>query len=437
MNSLALIFPKSPGSTSGDRQWKLFQRHLRVPKGWQVSRQGIPDPPPACFIPEIGLPAILLFCARSEVDYPFIVRVLDLLGLDHSRRRPEKGRSSFPWVLASVKTPGVNPEPLAPFVDGFLLGKPEDILPRLCAAFSRNRGFWASPAAIVPGLYVPRNYRVKYTPAGMIRGIVPRFPFSQPVPYRCPLPAAWWRRHFPGAGGRGAVARGKRAALWPVGGSARLRRLLGRPPEEEHYLSQVPDLLQRGVENFTLHFFVGLPGEGAEDREGIIRLVKRLRHAVFRFRRPTSFSGLMTVNLVSFSPKPFTPVQWEGMFPLSFLQLQMKTVVSALRAIPGVQVVHDLPKWAYLYGILARGDRRAGEFLGALARRGGDWWSALKEVNLNPDFYTVRERSLEELLPWDHLEGPVPRQKLEDQARAWRQQAGNALPAFPPVRVET
>lgn len=423
MNSLALIFPRSPGSTSGDREWKPFLGHLRVPEDWQVSWQGIPDPPPAGFIPEIGSPSILLFCARSEVDYPFIVRVLDLLGLDRSRRSHKKGRSSSPWVLVYLKTPGINPEPLAPFVDGFLLGEPEKILPRVCAAFSRNREFWTSPAAIVPGLYVPRNYRVEYTPAGVIRGIKPRSPFSQPVPYRCPLPAAWWRRHFPGASGSGAVARGKRAALWPVGSSAKLRRLLGRPPEEEHYLSQVPGLLQRGAENFTLHFFVGLPGEGAEDREGIIRLVKRLRHAVFQFRRPTLFSGLITVNLVSFSPKPFSPLQWEGMFPLSLLQLQMKALVSKLRAIPGVHVVHDLPKWAYLYGILARGDRRAGEFLRALARRGGDWWSALSEVNLNPDFYTVRQRSLEESLPWDHLEGPVPRQKLEDQARAWREQA--------------
>ena len=425
MNLLALIFPKSQDGTSADREWKRFQSSLRVPKGWQVCGQGVSDPPHPGFIPEIGSPAILLFCARSEVDFPFVVRILVLLGLDGGEG---KRRRNFPWILTYLKDPGVNPEPLASFVDGFLLDEPQKILPRICFAFSRERKFWTSrAAAMIPGLYAPRNYPVEYTPAGVIQRIKPRSPFSQPKSYPCRLPAAWWSRHFPGKTTGGTVVRAKNAILWPLAGSAKLRRLLGRPPEEEQYLSQVPVLLQRGAENFTLHFFVGLPGEGEEDREGILRLVKRFRHAVIRFCRPVPFHGLITVDLVSFSPKPFTPLQWEGMFPLASLQLLMKTVVSRLREVPGVQVVHDLPKWAFLYGMLARGDRRAGEFLRALAGREEDWWSALREVNLNPEFYTVRRRSLEEPLPWDHLEVSIPREKLKDQARIWRQQAGGSL----------
>src|SRR3972149_6517983 len=147
MNLLALIFPKSQDGTSADREWKRFQSSLRVPKGWQVCGHGIPDLPQPSSLPEIGSAAIFLFCARSEADFPFIVRVLYLLELQGGEGRR---RRNSPWILTYLKDPGVNPEPLASFVDGFLLDEPQKILPRICFAFSSGRKFWTSPAAIIP-----------------------------------------------------------------------------------------------------------------------------------------------------------------------------------------------------------------------------------------------------------------------------------------------
>jgi len=62
------------------------------------------------------------------------------------------------------------------------------------------------------------------------------------------------------------------------------------------------------------------------------------------------------------------------------------------------------PREAFLQALLARGDRRVADFLEEAARRDGDWRSALREWSGDPNFYTHRERPLDETLPWDHLD---------------------------------
>jgi hypothetical protein len=85
------------------------------------------------------------------------------------------------------------------------------------------------------------------------------------------------------------------------------------------------------------------------------------------------------------------------------LQAKLKFLRQRLRNIPNVQVIHDVPKWAFIQGMLARGDRRVGEILLRAQAMGGNWKSALRTINLNPEFYTSRPRSETEVLPWDLL----------------------------------
>jgi hypothetical protein len=71
------------------------------------------------------------------------------------------------------------------------------------------------------------------------------------------------------------------------------------------------------------------------------------------------------------------------------------------------------PKWAYLQGVLARGDRRVGELLLLALKHRGDWRRAFREWPGNGDYYACRERALDERFPWDHFEVGTKRDRLE------------------------
>ena len=44
---------------------------------------------------------------------------------------------------------------------------------------------------------------------------------------------------------------------------------------------------------------------------------------------------------------------------------------------------------------------------------GGSWVKAYKNVDINPDFYTYRQRDCEEILPWDFIDHGVSKQSLK------------------------
>jgi hypothetical protein len=79
----------------------------------------------------------------------------------------------------------------------------------------------------------------------------------------------------------------------------------------------------------------------------------------------------------------------------------------------------DIPRWAYVQALLARGDRRVAEILAAVHTLSGNWAQALKIVSVNPDFYVGRERDLDETLPWDFIDHGVTKAFLkQDYQRA-------------------
>jgi len=81
-----------------------------------------------------------------------------------------------------------------------------------------------------------------------------------------------------------------------------------------------------------------------------------------------------------------------------------------------IRVLHENPREAALQALLARGDRRVGDFLEAAARLDGDWRRALREWDGDPDFYTTRARAVDERLPWDHFDVGVKKAGL---VREW------------------
>ncbi len=200
--------------------------------------------------------------------------------------------------------------------------------------------------------------------------------------------------------------------LAPEAGSERLRRLVRKELPDEQIAEAAVMVFSAGIRSLRLYFQVGLPTETPEDVEGIVRLVKQIRHLVRTSPSCRRQSGRISLSINPFVPKPWTPFQWEPMDTVKSLGHKLKQVRAGLRKVSGVEVTHELPKWSYIQALLARGDRRVGEVLLAVQACKGRWGEGLREVNLNGDFYVYRRRDDDEVFPYEHLHVGIGKEDL-------------------------
>jgi radical SAM superfamily enzyme YgiQ (UPF0313 family) len=191
-------------------------------------------------------------------------------------------------------------------------------------------------------------------------------------------------------------------ALAPEAGSDRLRRVLNKGLTRDDLAKAAVDVSRAGIRQLRLYFMVGLPTETLEDVAEIPRLAKFLEHSVVKASSGKQHLGLITLSLSSFVPKPFTPFQWTPFLAVASLKKRLKLVAREFHGVKNVRVHTDLPKWAYVQALLARGDRRVADILLAAHTRGWNW--AMTENPINPDFFTLRERRPDELFPWDFID---------------------------------
>jgi len=214
---------------------------------------------------------------------------------------------------------------------------------------------------------------------------------------------------------RGLVTSGTRTlTIAPEAGTDRLRRVIHKSLREERFFEAVDLIGESNVPRMKLYFMIGLPTETAEDLEGIVRLAKSARHRILARRRDPSALAELSVGVSSFVPKPWTAFQWCAMTEVRVLDERIRLLQREL-AKTGIHFTHDVPKWAYLQGVLARGDRHVADLLLLALRHGGDWRRAFREWPRNPDFYVCRERPLTETFPWDHFEVGTKRSRLETE----------------------
>jgi radical SAM superfamily enzyme YgiQ (UPF0313 family) len=220
-------------------------------------------------------------------------------------------------------------------------------------------------------------------------------------------------------------SRVKTATIAPEAGSERLRRVINKGLSEDDVLNAATALVAHGIPNLKLYFMVGLPTETNEDAEAIVGLVKRIKHAFLKSSRTRRAIGTLTVSLSSFVPKPFTPFQWAAMAPVGELKARIRRIQVGLKRVPNVRVHSDLPRWASIQALLARGDRHVAELLSRVDAANGNWAHALKTGPINPDFYVLRERDPHELLPWDFIDHRISKTYLlRDYRRALEGRAG-------------
>jgi len=214
----------------------------------------------------------------------------------------------------------------------------------------------------------------------------------------------------------------------PEAGSQRLRDVINKKVTEEDLLRTAEAAYSSGWQRIKLYFMVGLPTESLDDVVAIVDLVKKVRAIG---RRHHGKRAQVNVSLATFVPKPFTPFQWLPLADEESLREKQDLLRRGLRG-AGIRFSWHDPRTTLLEAALSRGDRRLGQVIHRAWQLGARfdawdelfderlWWRAFAEVGLDPNFYARRERSLDEVLPWDHIDVGVKEFLMAEYQRSLR-----------------
>ena len=220
----------------------------------------------------------------------------------------------------------------------------------------------------------------------------------------------------------------------PEAGSQRLRDVINKGLTEEVILNGSRLAFEGGWNKVKLYFMLGLPTETEEDMKAIPQLANEIAALYYDTVPKEKRNGKcqITISTSFFVPKPFTPFQWAAMYTPGDYLARARVVNEGVHA----QLNHKSIKYNWheadvtvLEGILARGDRKIGQALLKVYEKGGifDAWSeyfdyqrwgdAFAECDIDTDFYTMRERDLDEIFPWDFIDIGVSKEFLK---REWK-----------------
>lgn len=207
-------------------------------------------------------------------------------------------------------------------------------------------------------------------------------------------------------------------------GTQRLRDVINKNVTEDNVLKSTNLLFRGGWSNVKLYFMIGLPTETDEDLLGIPGIGKSILDVYFAIPKEERTKQVnITMSASCFVPKPFTAFQW---FPMNSREELRRKQQFIKENIPSKRLrftYHD-DKTSYLEGVFARGDRRLSKAIITAVRRGckfdawgeffdfDKWLEAIRDCGLDPDFYAARERSYDEVLPWDHIDVGVTKEFL-------------------------
>lgn len=202
----------------------------------------------------------------------------------------------------------------------------------------------------------------------------------------------------------------------PEAGTQRLRDVINKNINEEDIINSTNMLFRGGWTNVKLYFMIGLPTETMDDVCGIADLAQKVLEVYFAIPKEERAKQInITVSTSSFVPKPFTAFQWAKQDTRDMLIEKQNTLKSAIKSKRIRYNWHD-NKTSYLEGVFARGDRRLSKVIIKAVENGckfdgwGEhfkfdvWMQTFDELGIDPNFYTARERSYEEVLPWDHID---------------------------------
>jgi len=470
---------------------------------------------------------ILAFSISFENDFLNVLSILDLGRIPIESRHRGK---EHPLVIAGGISIFLNPEPLAQFIDLFILGEAEEVIREFLEAYrlhystKKKKDRLLERVAEIEGAYIPKFYEVTYQEDGRIEAMGPKpgYPprvkrrwigemdrfltrstlFTQDTEFKgtalvevnrgCPRSCRFCAAcfvYYPyrsrslstlesmskdgltkerriGLTGtavsdyldlvplcqhilsqRGGISLASlrvdaiseplaqclresdihSVSIAPEAGTERLRKLLRKGYAEGEILNAVDRLVEQGVLQIKCYFLIGLPSETDEDVKAIPDLAKQIRHRILSRQKGEKGGWNIVLSVNPFIPKPATPFQWLPLEGVDELKRKLKMIQRGLKGERGIEMIHDLPKWAYLQALLSKGDRKVGKILMAAHQLQGDWSRALRETNFNPDFYVYRWRDLDEIFPWDFIDHGISKEGLKKEYIRAMGEAGIAI----------
>ena len=228
----------------------------------------------------------------------------------------------------------------------------------------------------------------------------------------------------------------------PEAGTQRMRDVINKGLSEEVILAGATEAFKGGWNKVKLYFMLGQPTETDDDVKGIPELAEKIAKAYYDIPKEQRNGKCQITSSTSFFvPKPFTPFQWAPMNSAEEFLRKAYLVKDTMRQ----QLNQKSLRYHYheadvtiLEGVLARGDRRVAPVIYNAYQRGSlfdawdeyfnnqRWMDAFAEEGVDIDFYTTRERNIDELLPWDFIDCGVTKKFLQKE---WeRAQAGIVTP---------
>lgn len=472
------------------------------------------------------------FTLQYELCYTNVLNMLDLAGLPV---KAKERTDNMPIVVAGG--PCVcNPEPLADFIDLFIIGEGEEVNLELMDLYAgmKKRGYskkaFLEAAAEIEGIYVPSFYDVSYNEDGTVKSVVPNnthapetvkkriiknldevfYPEEFVVPY-CEivhdravvevLRGCIRGCRFCQAGFIYRPFREKRAdticsqtkalcestgydevslaslstsdltdiestlkklseytenekinlslpsmridrfseeivqqlqkvrksglTFAPEAGTQRLRDVINKNITEDEIMNACRLAFDSGYTAVKLYFMLGLPTETDEDIEGIAELADRISDLFYQNpNRPRGKHLQISISCATFVPKPFTPFEFEPQASEEEIRHKQRLLLDSIRSKKRINVSWHNYKVSILEAVLAKGDRRLGDAVYEAWKCGCKfdgwdefyrydiWREVFERLGIDVDFYALRTRSYDEIMPWQHLDYFVSRDFL-------------------------
>ena len=215
----------------------------------------------------------------------------------------------------------------------------------------------------------------------------------------------------------------------PEAGTQRMRNVINKGLTEEDILNGCEQAFKGGWNKVKLYFMLGQPTETNDDVDGIMDLCEKIAELYYETVPKEKRNGKcqITASTSFFVPKPFTPFQWAPMCTSKDFLDKARRINDKLKTLLNRKSIkyhwHE-SDISVLEGLLARGDRKLAKTILYVYEKGGiyDAWSefhneelwqeAIKETNIDVDFYVTRERKEDEIFPWDFIDTGVTKNFL-------------------------
>lgn len=207
-------------------------------------------------------------------------------------------------------------------------------------------------------------------------------------------------------------------------GTQRLRDVINKNITEEEILSTCKTAFEGGYTSVKLYFMMGLPTETDEDIKGIADLSQKIVDTFYSLeKRPKGKSVSVTVSVSNFVPKPFTPFEFHPQITREEIIRKQQYLKECIHSKKITFNYHE-NRTSFLEGVFARGDRRLSKVILSACKKGckfdgwdeffdlDKWLQAFSECGIEPEFYANRERSYEEINPWEHLDFGISKKFL-------------------------